>query len=216
MVLLLPSQKSASYSSVPSSIVEESVPVQYVAVDEPLSKAPSRDGKAERAKDALCIALNVSSAVGVVMANKMVFSVFNFRFGTLLTVVHFAMTAVALHGLALIGVFRRKHASILSIVPLSLSFCGFVVLTNLSLQYNSVGFYQMAKVLTTPCVATIQALFYRVSFRQSIVVALAVTCVGVVVATLTEVSLSPIGLVFALSAVLVTAVYQVVSSHVLR
>src|SRR3989344_6950443 len=29
------------------------------------------------------------------------------------------------------------------VLPLCLSFCGFVVLTNLSLQYNSVGFYQV-------------------------------------------------------------------------
>ena len=33
----------------------------------------------------------------------------------------------------------------------------FVVFNNLSLQYNSVGFYQLMKVLTTPVVVVLQA-----------------------------------------------------------
>lgn len=41
-------------------------------------------------------------------------------------------------------------------IPLAVCFCGFVVLTNLSLENNSVGTYQVAKVMTTPCVLLIQ------------------------------------------------------------
>lgn len=34
--------------------------------------------------------------------------------------------------------------------------CRFVVFNNLSLQYNTVGFYQLMKVLTTPVVVVLQ------------------------------------------------------------
>lgn len=45
-------------------------------------------------------------------------------------------------------------------IPLALCFCGFVVVTNLSLENNSVGTYQVAKVMTTPCVLLIQYYCY--------------------------------------------------------
>ncbi len=41
------------------------------------------------------------------------------------------------------GVFEIKPVKIMSVVPLCLAFCGFVVFTNYSLQYNTVGFYQV-------------------------------------------------------------------------
>jgi len=45
-------------------------------------------------------------------------------------------------------------------VPVSLTFCGFVVLTNLSLQSNTVGTYQIIKTMTTPMIIVIQTAFY--------------------------------------------------------
>lgn len=179
-------------------------------------EVPVHKDRLELVKNFLCIVLNVASAVGVVMANKVVFSVFNFKFGTVLTVIHFVVTAFALELLVALKAFPAKSVPIMTIVPLSLSFCGFVVLTNLSLQYNSVGFYQMAKVMTTPCVALIQYFFYSVSFTLPVIATLVVTCVGVIVATFAEVNLSPIGLFFAASSVLVTALYQIVPLRIAR
>jgi hypothetical protein len=69
----------------------------------------------------------------------------------------------------------------------------------------------MAKVLTTPCVALIQFSCYGIKLKSSVVATLLVTCLGVIIATFTEMSLSMVGLGFALSAVLVTAMYQVVN-----
>jgi len=39
--------------------------------------------------------------------------------------------------------FTPKSLPYTAVLALSVSFCGFVVLTNLSLQMNSVGFYQV-------------------------------------------------------------------------
>ncbi|PJF19785.1 DUF250 domain-containing protein [Paramicrosporidium saccamoebae] len=188
--------------------IEKEAPVRS-AEDIKGSAVALDDSRTERIKNLLYILLNVSSAVGVVLANKLVLSVYNFQFGTLLTVLHFVVTAAALEAMAALQVFPVKHVPVMRIVPLCLSFCGFVVLTNLSLQHNTVGFYQMAKVLTTPCVALIQFSCYGMKFEPSVVTTLLVTCLGVVIATFTEVSLGMVGLGFALSAVLVTAMYQV-------
>jgi solute carrier family 35 protein E3 len=49
-------------------------------------------------------------------------------------------------------------------MPLAFAFCGFVVFTNLSLQNNTVGTYQVAKVMTTPCIILIQIFFYKKEF----------------------------------------------------
>ncbi len=41
-----------------------------------------------------------------------------------------------------------KRVHIPSVIPLCLAFCGFVVFTNYSLVYNTVGFYQVRPDLT--------------------------------------------------------------------
>lgn len=94
--------------------------------------------------NALWLITNVTAVVGIVTANKLVFSHFKFHFGTLLTVIHFTFTSLCLELGMISGLIERKSGvSWWKVLPLSAAFCGFVVLTNLSLQYNSVGFYQV-------------------------------------------------------------------------
>ena len=168
----------------------------------------------EHLKNSLCILLNIASAVGIVMANKLVFTRYHFTFGTVLTVIHFLVTSIALSLLARLGFFHPKPLPVTAVIPLAASFCGFVVLTNLSLQFNSVGFYQMVKVMTTPLVVLIQTSFYGQPTKPSVQVTLSATCIGVLIATATEVNLTWTGLAVAGIAVLVTAVYQVVRGGV--
>lgn len=89
------------------------------------------------------IVLNVVSSISIVFANKWVYKTYHYNFGTFLTLLHFIATFVCLLICARFKVFEVKPLKITSIIPLSISFCGFVVLNNLSLQYNSVGFYQV-------------------------------------------------------------------------
>lgn len=98
---------------------------------------------------AFWLVLNVAAVVGIVSTNKLVFTRFKFHFGTLLTVIHFMVTSIFLEIGKLFGLIeRKKGVNLLKIVPLSISFCGFVVLTNLSLQYNTIGTYQV-KIITS-------------------------------------------------------------------
>jgi solute carrier family 35 protein E3 len=111
--------------------------------------------------------------------------------------------------LSKIGIFQQKSLPLASVIPLSASFCGFVVLTNLSLKYNSVAFYQMMKVLTTPIVAFIQFFGYGIEMKGKVKVALGLTCIGVLGATMEEVTVSVLGSSVAFISVFVTAMYQV-------
>ncbi|CUF15972.1 transmembrane protein, putative [Bodo saltans] len=155
------------------------------------------------------LALNACSSIGIVFSNKVVFQVYNFKYGTLLTFIHFIFTFVGLEICRQCGMFELKRIDLKKILPLCVSFCGFVALTNLSLVYNSVGFYQLMKVLTTPIIVVIQTLFYNETFPTNIKLSLALTCVGVAIATVTDSEANLIGTLVAISALLVTCMYQI-------
>lgn len=87
--------------------------------------------------------LNIISAVGIVLVNKFIYSYYKFPHGLVLTLYHFVLTSIGLQILAGLKMFPYKPVSLLKVLPLSISFCSYVVLTNLSLQYNSGTFYQV-------------------------------------------------------------------------
>lgn len=153
--------------------------------------------------------LNASSSIGIVFSNKVVFQVYDFKYGTLLTFIHFIFTFIGLEICRQFGVFEMKRVDFKKVLPLCISFCGFVSLTNLSLVYNSVAFYQLMKVLTTPIIVVIQTLFYNETFSVKIKLSLLLTCVGVAIATATDSEANLVGTLVALSALLITCMYQI-------
>lgn len=153
--------------------------------------------------------LNASSSIGIVFMNKIVFQSYDFPYGTLLTLIHFVFTFVGLEICRQFGVFERKPLKFMDVLPLSASFCGFVVLTNLSLVVNTVGFYQLMKVLTTPLIVMIQSTWYGETFPLNIKLSLVLTCVGVAIASFTDPHATLHGTAIALSALLVTSMYQI-------
>lgn len=153
--------------------------------------------------------LNAASSIGIVTANKVVFEYCNFKYGTLLTFIHFIFTWIGLEISRRFGLFEYKAVELKKILPLCIAFCGFVVLTNLSLVFNTVGFYQVMKVLTTPLLVIIQTLFYGESFSTPIKLSLGLTCVGVVITTVTDSQANLFGTMVAASALLITCMYQI-------
>eukprot|EP00179_Madagascaria_erythrocladioides_P027166 CAMPEP_0198336284 /NCGR_PEP_ID=MMETSP1450-20131203/20892_1 /TAXON_ID=753684 ORGANISM="Madagascaria erythrocladiodes, Strain CCMP3234" /NCGR_SAMPLE_ID=MMETSP1450 /ASSEMBLY_ACC=CAM_ASM_001115 /LENGTH=347 /DNA_ID=CAMNT_0044041007 /DNA_START=69 /DNA_END=1112 /DNA_ORIENTATION=- len=153
--------------------------------------------------------LNFCSSTGIVLANKYVFQTLGFAFGTTLTWVHSVMTFVCLNVVFLLGGFTPKRLPLFDTTKLAAGSMGFIVLTNLSLQHNSIGFYQMAKVMTTPTVVVIEALLYKKYLENNLKVALIPVCIGVLLTTATDYSLNVIGTVFAVSGIIVTSFYQI-------
>jgi len=70
-----------------------------------------------------------------------------FQWATFLTWLHFIASYVGLEiSHRRLGLFEPKYVGYSRIAPLCMSFCGFVVFNNLSLQFNTVGVYQLLKV----------------------------------------------------------------------
>ncbi|KAK4875673.1 hypothetical protein RN001_012095 [Aquatica leii] len=126
-----------------------------------------------------------------------------------LTMVHFVTTFIGLFICEKINFFNVKSANLSQLLSLALCFCGFVVFTNLSLQYNSVGAFQVAKVLTTPCVMVIQSLFKGKQFPFIIKLTTVPIIVGVIMCFAYDLRFNLVGTVYAALGVIVTSLYQV-------
>lgn len=115
----------------------------------------------------LCLLGNIVLSVSIVIVNKLVYVKTGFPNVTL-TLVHFIITYLGLLICERLRIFQVKHLPILQILPLAVSFCGFVVFTNLSLGLNTVGTYQILKTLTMPTIMIIQTVAYHRSFSWRI------------------------------------------------
>jgi len=115
------------------------------------------------------MAFNFVSAVGIVFANKYVFHVYSYNFACFVTALHFVVTTLGGRVCLALNMYQVKTLNHMDVLPITASFCCFVVFNNLSLQHNSVGFYQLMKVLTTPVVVVLQVRRARQQrYRQSL------------------------------------------------
>lgn len=156
------------------------------------------------------VLLNVFFSIVIVLLNKMVYVRVGFPNITL-SMIHFTITFVGLLICEKLDVFCVKDVALKDMVPIALTFCGFVVFTNLSLEHNTIGTYQIAKMLTTPCVIVMQAVFYKKKFSTLVKLTLIPVAVGVIVNFYYDIGFNVLGTVYATLGVLVTSLYQVVS-----
>ncbi|XP_072176965.1 solute carrier family 35 member E3-like isoform X1 [Diadema setosum] len=152
--------------------------------------------------------INLCSSILIVFLNKWLYRNYGFPNITL-TLLHFLMTSLGLVACLNLGLFNRKSIPLINVLPLSLTFCGFVVFTNLSLQNNTVGTYQLAKAMTTPCILLIQTVLYNKTYSMKVKLTLIPITIGVIVNSCYDVKFNVTGTIYAVVGVLVTSVYQV-------
>lgn len=111
--------------------------------------------------------VNLLASICIVFINKWIYVHYGFPNMTL-TLIHFVVTWLGLYVCQKMDIFSPKSLRPTKIVLLALSFCGFVVFTNLSLQNNTIGTYQLAKAMTTPVIIVIQTLYYKKTFSSKI------------------------------------------------
>lgn len=97
------------------------------------------------------------------------------------------------------------------VLPLAAAYVGYVVLNNLSLKLNTVGFYQISKICIMPTLIAIEIALFGKYPSNKVLAAVVLVCLGVALATVTDHGLTTnlLGLAVGLSAILVTAMYQV-------
>jgi hypothetical protein len=75
---------------------------------------------------------------------------------------------------------------LMQILPLAAAFVGYIVFWNLSLQLNSVGFYQLSKILIAPAIILIEAVWFKKVPTRLELAAVALLCIGVTLATVSD------------------------------
>ncbi|XP_063216631.1 solute carrier family 35 member E3-like isoform X1 [Bacillus rossius redtenbacheri] len=154
------------------------------------------------------LVFNTVSSIVLVLLNKWVYVYVGFPNVTL-TFLHFCTTFAGLFICQKCGVFQIKTVPLMQMIPLAFTFCGFVVFTNLSLETNTVGTYQVAKVMTTPCIIFIQMLFYKKDFSLRVKLTLIPITVGVFLNFYYDIQFNMLGTLYATLGVVVTSLYQV-------
>ena len=126
---------------------------------------------------AFALLANTLASILIVLVNKWLYTKHGFP-NISLTCIHFVITSLGLLICANFNIFQPKSVPIQKMLPLAATFCGFVVFTNLSLQSNTVGTYQLIKSMTTPGIMIIQTLFYKKSFSQNIKLTVVRSCLN--------------------------------------
>jgi solute carrier family 35 protein E3 len=155
--------------------------------------------------------MNLGSVVSIVVVNKLVLYTYGFKFAATLTWLHTIFTAVGMAALGAMEVFPVKRIPVMRTAPIAAAYVASIVLNNMSLQLNTVGFYQISKILITPAVIAIDYVLYRRTITFLVGMSTVVLMAGVALATLAdkEVSTNPVGTAVALLCVVVTGLYQV-------
>ncbi|XP_059968489.1 solute carrier family 35 member E3 isoform X4 [Mesoplodon densirostris] len=161
-----------------------------------------------RGRIAAGLLLNLLVSICIVFLNKWIYVHYGFP-NMSLTLVHFVVTWLGLYVCQKLDMFAPKSLPPSKLLLLALSFCGFVVFTNLSLQNNTIGTYQLAKAMTTPVIIVIQTFCYKKTFSTKIQFTLIPITVGVILNSYYDVKFNFLGTVFAALGVLVTSLYQV-------
>lgn len=97
------------------------------------------------------IFVNLAVSIAIVLLNKWVYVYVGFPNITM-SCTHFIITSLGLAVCRHFGIFNPVRIPFQTVVPLAVTFCGFVALTNLSLQNNAVGTFQLLKTLTMPTI----------------------------------------------------------------
>ncbi|XP_027068422.2 nucleotide-sugar uncharacterized transporter 2-like [Coffea eugenioides] len=165
----------------------------------------------------VALAFNFLVSVSIILMNKLVLVKVGFNYPIFLSFIHYICSWLIMAVLKALSILSlssppksTKYSSLLSLgIVMSLS----TGLANVSLKYNSVGFYQMAKIAVTPAIVLAEFILFskRISFLK--VLALAVVSIGVSVATVTDLQFHLFGACVALAWIIPSAINKILWSN---
>ncbi|KAM0821715.1 hypothetical protein ACQ4PT_072005 [Festuca glaucescens] len=160
------------------------------------------------------LGLSVVSSVSIVICNKALMSSLGFTFATTLTSWHLLVTFCSLHVALWMKFFEHKAFDSRTVMGFGVLNGISIGLLNLSLGFNSVGFYQMTKLAIIPCTVILETLFFRKKFSRTIQISLSVLLLGVGVATVTDLQLNAVGSILSLLAIITTCIAQIMTNTI--
>ncbi|KAK4273775.1 hypothetical protein QN277_017106 [Acacia crassicarpa] len=160
------------------------------------------------------LSLSVVSSVSIVVCNKALMSSLRFIFATTLTSWHLLVTFCSLHVALKLRFFEHKPFEQKAVMGFGILNGISIGLLNLSLGFNSVGFYQMTKLAIIPCTVLLETLFLGKRFSKRIQLSLVILLLGVGIATVTDLQLNALGSFLSLLAVITTCVAQIMTNTI--
>ncbi|KAG8363094.1 hypothetical protein BUALT_Bualt12G0057100 [Buddleja alternifolia] len=165
----------------------------------------------------IALTFNFLVSVSIILMNKLVLVNVGFNYPIFLTFIHYVCSWLIMALLKALSILSltpppksTKYSSLLSLgIVMSLS----TGLANVSLKYNSVGFYQMAKIAVTPAIVLAEFILFRKRISTRKVLALAVVSVGVAVATVTDLQFHFFGACIAVAWIIPSAVNKILWSN---
>ncbi|KAI3981552.1 hypothetical protein MKX01_007472 [Papaver californicum] len=178
--------------------------------------APSSKADKKATLDAASWMFNVVTSVGIIIVNKALMATYGFSFATTLTGLHFATTTLMTFVLRWLGYIQPTHLPLSELLKFVL-FANFsIVGMNVSLMWNSVGFYQIAKLSMIPVSCILEVILDKIRYSRDTKLSILLVLLGVAVCTVTDVSVNTKGFVAAIVAVWSTSLQQYYVHHLQR
>ncbi|GMH30709.1 hypothetical protein Nepgr_032552 [Nepenthes gracilis] len=173
-----------------------------------MKMAPANKADKKAAIDAAAWMFNVVTSVGIIIINKALMATYGFSFATTLTGMHFAATTLMTAVLRWLGYIHSSHLPWPDLLKFVI-FANFsIVGMNVSLMWNSVGFYQIAKLSMIPVSCLLEIVLDKVRYSRDTKLSIAIVLAGVAVCTVTDVSVNAKGFIAAVVAVSSTSLQQ--------
>ncbi|XP_075504188.1 UDP-xylose transporter 1 isoform X2 [Primulina tabacum] len=158
--------------------------------------------------------LSVASSVSIVICNKALMSHLGFPFATTLTSWHLMVTYFSLHAALRLNLFENKPMDMKTLTLFGLLNGVSIGFLNLSLGFNSIGFYQMTKLAIIPFTVLLETLFLKKQFSEKIKCSLLILLLGVGIASVTDLQLNFVGTILSLLAIVTTCVGQILTNTI--
>ncbi|KAG1364487.1 nucleotide-sugar uncharacterized transporter 2 [Cocos nucifera] len=177
---------------------------------------------AKRLQQRICgptvaLSFNFLISVGIIMMNKLVLGKVGFNYPIFLTFIHYIMSwglMAVLNAFSLLPAPPpAKSTPFSSLLALGIVMSLSNGLANVSLKYNSVGFYQMAKIAVTPTIVLAEFMIFGKTVSYQKVMALTIVSIGVAVATVTDLEFHFFGACMSLAWIIPSAVNKILWSN---
>ncbi|WJZ92122.1 hypothetical protein VitviT2T_011140 [Vitis vinifera] len=173
-----------------------------------MNMSPANKADKKATVDAAAWMFNVVTSVGIIMVNKALMATYGFSFATTLTGLHFATTTLMTTVLRWLGYIQGSHLPVSELLRFVLFANLSIVGMNVSLMWNSVGFYQIAKLSMIPVSCVLEVVLDKMRYSRDTKLSISLVLLGVAVCTVTDVSVNAKGFIAAFVAVWSTALQQ--------
>ncbi|CAN0875298.1 Nucleotide-sugar uncharacterized transporter 2 [Linum grandiflorum] len=164
----------------------------------------------------VAMTFNFVVSIGIIMTNKVVMVKVGFNYPIFLTLIHYTVAWVLLaifKSLALLPISPpTKTTPYTSLFSLGVVMSFASGLANASLNHNSIGFYQMAKIAVTPTIVFAEFILFKKTISHNKVVALCVVSAGVALAQVTDLQFNFFGACIAIAWIIPSAINKILWS----